>query len=94
MNTMINKYLSKLYSNPNFSKTMLLIIVILLLVLVWLNRYSYVLGINTEEGNSVWEAYKINNFTGIGCHVRAKPDFNSNKIYQNFTECTEIKIKK
>ncbi len=45
------------YLNNLQSKTLLYIIIFLLLVLIWMNRYSYT------------NNWSIDNLTGIGCHI-------------------------
>lgn len=67
---------------------MLIVITILLSILVWINRYSYVLGEQRE-------AWRINNFTGKGCALDAYIDrelsLSSNNLIKDFTRCIKVK---
>ncbi len=61
MKKSLNKFLQiikKIVDQKYFARVILIIIVLLQILLLWLNRFSY-----TKGG---WET-EINNFTGIGC---------------------------
>lgn len=74
-----------------FTKTMLLIIAFLLLVLIWLNRYSYSASVDSHDEVAGW---RINNFTGVGCALSMKfetmPGIKTYKVIYDFSNCIKI----
>lgn len=79
----ILKSIKTLLDLKYFTKVVLSIIVLLLGILIWLNRYSY----SFEQGTGL----RINNFTGKGCITNHS--FSTNKsgnIFYDLSACSEI----
>lgn len=84
--------IKKVFQYRFYKEIVLLIILFLLLILVWLNRYSYSASVDTN-GVIGW---KINNFTGKACALQLSGNTELTKggnLIYDFADCLKIQGK-
>ncbi|KKR80048.1 MAG: hypothetical protein UU25_C0002G0011 [Microgenomates group bacterium GW2011_GWB1_40_9] len=88
----IKKTVVFIFSMKFFKEYMLVLISLFLFFLIWLNRYTYIYGMNTEaDGNNVSEIWRISNLTSEGCLIKEDIRFKADKILRNFSTCVKLK---
>lgn len=82
-----------MFASKYFREVLLLILVLMVAMLIWQSRYSYVFALNTEEdGSDVREVYRINNITGKGCMLDSTElSYENNNINIDLTKCIKMK---